>query len=192
MSFPDAEASCSFQDSSMSINVFQLVTEGCYHRVQWDSHVHWPFSPTRYLMSPENQWNRVWLQHQHQWGQPAAHSKVKLWFTGTREPVWLSFILHSQETHIQPMQKWAILLYLPWASMSIVFYSILIFSDRAQSHISYLRLHLSYFLHRKFSARREGWSHCTSHPLLWVSTAPLSSWLAACIEDAACTLRMWL
>lgn len=31
MPLPDAEASCSFQESSMSRNVFQLVTADCYH-----------------------------------------------------------------------------------------------------------------------------------------------------------------
>lgn len=196
MSLPDAAASCSFQESSMSINVFQLVTEGCYHCVQWENHVHRPFSPMRYLVSPENRWKRVWLQHQHHWGQPAAHSKVKLCFIYTalvnRDRRTCLVVLNTPQpgnSHLAHAEVGYITL--SSTSLDVCCFSL---HPRVQwlGPVSYLhlRLHLSCFLHTEFSARREGWSHCTSHPLLWVghSASSTSFLLAGCVHQG-CSLH---
>lgn len=153
MSLPDAEASCSFQESSMSMS-FSWSQQTVTVCVQGENHVHWPFSPVRYLVSTENQCKSIWVLQHHHWVQPAVHRKVRLYYIypalvyrDKRTCLVIHDTPQPPNSHLAHAEKSYITLS-PGASMPVVFYSIFMFSNWAHVSCLYWRLHLSYFLHK--------------------------------------------
>lgn len=193
MSLPDAEVSCSFQESNMSINAFQLVIEDCHHlcpmrgpcplilqtlsaqetsaRVAGYSR-----NTTELSQQPIARLNSIIYihcsgsqGHKNLSGYPWYSTARKLTSSPHRRGLYY-FIFHKSQ---------CLLVFTP-SSCSMI----------GPSLVSLFKTAFVLIFFPKFSARRKGWSHCTSHSLPCVghSFSSTSCLLAGCVHQG-CSLH---
>lgn len=192
MSLPDAEVSCSFQESNMSINAFQLVTEDCHHLCP----MRVPCPLILQTLSAQETSARVAGYSRSTTGlsqQPIARLSSIIytlpWFTGTQEPDGYPWYSTARKLTSSPCRRGlyyfifhepqCLLVFIPSACSMI-----------GPSLVSLFKIAFVLIFFPKFSARRKGWSHCTSHSLPCVghSFSSTSCFLAGCVHQE-CSLH---